>query len=34
MRERVEVFGGRFDAGPLPAGGFAVAARLPLDPLP
>ncbi|MFJ9697005.1 sensor histidine kinase [Kitasatospora sp. NPDC101183] len=29
MRERVELFGGRFEAGPLPDGGFAVRARLP-----
>jgi signal transduction histidine kinase len=34
MRERVEVFGGRFDAGPLPAGGFLVSAHLPIEPLP
>ena len=30
MRERVELFGGRFAAGPLPGGGFRVFARLPL----
>ena len=30
MRERVIVFGGDLDAGPLPEGGFAVRARLPL----
>ncbi|MFD8478099.1 sensor histidine kinase [Kitasatospora sp. NPDC059673] len=29
MRERVELFGGRFAAGPLPGGGFAVRAELP-----
>ncbi|WP_354642953.1 sensor histidine kinase [Kitasatospora camelliae] len=29
MRERVELFGGRFDAGPLSGGGFAVRAELP-----
>ncbi len=31
MRERVEVFGGRFDAGPQPGGGFVVSAVLPVD---
>jgi signal transduction histidine kinase len=30
MRERVSAFGGSLSAGPQPAGGFAVAARLPL----
>lgn len=29
MRERVELFGGRFHAGPLSGGGFAVRAELP-----
>ncbi|MFB7911890.1 sensor histidine kinase [Kitasatospora sp. NPDC056076] len=29
MRERVELFGGRFRAGPLSGGGFAVRAELP-----
>ncbi|MFB6991083.1 sensor histidine kinase [Streptomyces sp. NPDC056230] len=29
MRERVELFGGRFQAGRLPRGGFAVRAELP-----
>jgi signal transduction histidine kinase len=29
MRERVAVFGGDFSAGPNPAGGYRVAARLP-----
>jgi signal transduction histidine kinase len=30
MRERVELFGGRFSAGPMDGGGFRVLARLPL----
>ncbi|MCF3183981.1 sensor histidine kinase [Streptomyces polychromogenes] len=30
MRERVRLTGGTLDAGPLPEGGFRVAARLPL----
>jgi signal transduction histidine kinase len=30
MRERVALFGGRLDAGPMPHGGFRVTARLPL----
>ena len=29
MRERVELFGGRFSAGPMREGGFRVFARLP-----
>jgi signal transduction histidine kinase len=31
MRERVRLVGGSIDVGPLPDGGFRVAARLPLD---
>jgi signal transduction histidine kinase len=31
MRERVELFGGRFSAGPMEAGGFRVHARLPIS---
>ncbi len=30
MRERVRLTGGTLDTGPLPDGGFRVAARLPL----
>ncbi|CAM5421849.1 hypothetical protein SAVIM40S_05466 [Streptomyces avidinii] len=30
MRERVDLLGGDFSAGPLPQGGFRVAARLPV----
>jgi signal transduction histidine kinase len=30
MRERVELFGGRLDAGPAVDGGYRVSARLPL----
>ncbi|MFF3437943.1 sensor histidine kinase [Streptosporangium sp. NPDC002721] len=32
MRERTKMYGGAFDAGPRPEGGFRVAARLPYDP--
>lgn len=31
MRERVELYGGRFRAGPRPGGGFRVAATIPFD---
>ena len=31
MRERVDVLGGQFDAGPTPEGGWRVAAEIPLD---
>ncbi|WP_437441637.1 hypothetical protein [Streptomyces cavourensis] len=32
MRERVRLTGGTLDVGPLPDGGFRVAARIPLPP--
>lgn len=32
MRERVALFAGELDAGPLPGGGFRVRASFPLDP--
>ncbi|MEE2032606.1 sensor histidine kinase [Rhodococcus chondri] len=32
MRERCQLLGGDFDAGPIDGGGFSVAARLPLPP--
>jgi len=32
MRERCELLGGRLDAHPAPGGGFAVRARLPIEP--
>ena len=32
MRERVRLIGGTLDTGPLPDGGFRVAARIPLPP--
>ena len=31
MRERVRLFGGSLEAGPLPAGGFSVRAVLPTE---
>ena len=34
MRERAAAAGGTIDIGPRPAGGFRVAARLPLDGQP
>lgn len=34
MRERVRLVDGSLDTGPLPDGGFRVAAQLPLPPLP
>jgi signal transduction histidine kinase len=34
MRERVRLVGGALETGPLPDGGFRVAARLPLLPAP
>ncbi|PYC68218.1 two-component sensor histidine kinase, partial [Streptomyces tateyamensis] len=32
MRERVAAYGGELSAGPLPGGGWRVAATLDLDP--
>jgi len=34
MAERAALYGGKLHAGPLPGGGFRVAARLPLDSAP
>ena len=31
LRERVSIFGGRLDAGPLPEGGYRGQALLPVD---
>jgi signal transduction histidine kinase len=33
MRERVILFGGHLETGPLPRGGYRVLARFPLDPI-
>ncbi|MER5864914.1 histidine kinase [Kitasatospora sp. NPDC002040] len=34
LRERVGLLGGTLEAGPTPAGGFAVTARIPAQPVP
>ncbi len=34
LRERVALYGGQLEAGPLPAGGWQVRARFPFDPPP
>ncbi len=34
MRERVELWGGDLDVGPVPGGGFRVSARLPYGEAP
>ncbi|MFD0344785.1 hypothetical protein ACFVH0_40010 [Streptomyces sp. NPDC127117] len=31
MRERALMYGGSFETGPRPEGGFAVSVRLPID---
>jgi signal transduction histidine kinase len=31
MRERAMMYGGSFEAGPRPEGGFAVSVRLPAE---
>ena len=31
MRERAQLFGGSFEAGPLPRGGFGISAVLPTE---
>ncbi len=34
LRERTALYGGEFDAGPRPGGGWIVRARIPVGPLP
>jgi signal transduction histidine kinase len=34
MRERVGLYGGTFDAGPQPGGGFRVDATIPVESAP
>jgi signal transduction histidine kinase len=31
MRERVALFGGQFEAGPRPSGGWSVRVRMPVE---